>query len=59
MAKIRNVSNETLELRYAGRVLGVAEPDGLLEIDDADAKALEFSEALWDVVGASHSKKGK
>lgn len=59
MAKIRNVSNETLELRYGGRVLGVAEPDGLLEIDDADAKALEFPESLWDVVSAPTSKKGK
>ena len=58
MAKIRNVSTDTLELRYAGRVLGVAEPDGLLEIPDEDAKALEFPESLWTVV-TPPAKKGK
>ena len=58
--KVRNVSDDTLELRYAGRVLGVAEPDGLLEIADEDAKHLEFAESLWNVVDKpASSKKGK
>lgn len=60
MAKIRNVSDDTLELRYAGRILGVAEPDGVIEIDDEDAKHLGFPESLWNVVTPpATSKKGK
>lgn len=60
MAKIRNVSTDTLELRYAGRVLGVAEPDGVIEIPDEDAKSLEFPETLWNVVTPpASSQKGK
>ena len=58
MAKIRNVSTETLELRYGGRVLGVAEPDAVLEIADEDAKNLDFPESLWTVV-TPPAKKGK
>ena len=58
--KVRNVSDDTLELRYAGRVLGVAEPDALIEIPDEDAKHREFAESLWNVVSApSTAKKGK
>ena len=60
MAQIRNVSTDTLELRYGGEVLGVAEPDGLIEIDDKVAKDLEFPESLWDVAKAPKStKKGE
>lgn len=58
MAKIRNVSTDTLELRYGGQVLGVAEPDGLIEVDDQIARTLEFPETLWNVVTAP-AKKGK
>jgi hypothetical protein len=60
VAKIRNVSTDTLEVRYAGSVLGVAEPDGLLDIPDEVAKTLEFPESLWSVVTpASLKKKGE
>ena len=58
MAKIRNVSTDTLELRYGGQVLGVAEPDGLIEVDDQIARNLEFPESLWNVV-TPPAKKGK
>lgn len=57
MAKIRNVSDDTLELRYAGQTLGVAEPDGVIELDDKLAKSLEFPESLWSVVSTSTRKK--
>lgn len=61
MAKIRNVSDDTLELRYAGRVLGTAEPDAILEVPDDVAKNVEFAESLWSVVATprKHADKDK
>lgn len=50
MAKIRNITSEIYELRYAGVSLGTAQPDGILEIPDDVAKDLQFPETIWSVV---------
>lgn len=46
MAKIRNVSDGTLELRLDGFTV-VAEVDEVVEVPDALYKTCVFPEALW------------
>lgn len=60
MAKYRNVSDDTLEVRYGGQHFGPAEPDAEIEIPDDIAKRLEFPESLWKVVSQpATTKRGK
>lgn len=59
MAKIRNITDDTYEIRYAGRSLGIAPPDGVLDIPDDIAKDLEFPESIWSVVAAPAKKTAK
>lgn len=59
MAKIRNITGDTYELKYAGVSLGVAGPDGVLDIPDDIAKKLEFPESIWSVVTPAAKKTAK
>ena len=58
MAKIRNITTETYELRYAGLSLGWAAPDAVLEIPDDVFKQLVFPETIWSVVAKPGAKSG-
>lgn len=57
MAKVRNVSNDILELRLSGGDWRAnAAPDEVVEVPDDLFKAHAWPEDLWTVVGSGKSK---
>lgn len=53
MASVRNISDDTLEVRCSGVSLGEVAPDAVLNVDDDLFAGHAWPETVWAVVAAS------